>query len=123
MKNPFLENFRPFIPASVTNLLELSAVPLIVTINSGAPGKQGFMNGTEAQAFVAGQKAQPTAYLLDHQGVVGKRIDVFATALHAGFSVHDVVDLDLTYAPPLAPVYDPVSIAARVAAKKLAGRG
>jgi putative OPT family oligopeptide transporter len=30
MKNPFLENFRPYIPASVTNLRELSAVPLIV---------------------------------------------------------------------------------------------
>lgn len=30
MKNPFLENFRPYIPASVTNLRELSAFPLIV---------------------------------------------------------------------------------------------
>ena len=56
------------------------------------------------------------------QGVVGKRIDVFATALHAEFSVHDIADLDLTYAPPLAPVYDPILIAARVAEKQLAGR-
>ncbi len=56
------------------------------------------------------------------QGVVGKRIDVFATALHAGFSVHDVADLDLTYAPPLAPVYDPILIAARLAEKQLARR-
>lgn len=30
MKNPFLENFRPYIPASVTNLRELSAFPLVV---------------------------------------------------------------------------------------------
>ncbi len=30
MKNPFLENFKPYIPASVTNLRELSAFPLIV---------------------------------------------------------------------------------------------
>ena len=30
MKNPFLENFRPYIPASVTNLRELTPVPLIV---------------------------------------------------------------------------------------------
>lgn len=30
MKNPFLENFRPYIPASVTNLRELTAFPLIV---------------------------------------------------------------------------------------------
>ena len=30
MKNPFLENFRPYIPASVTSLRELSVFPLIV---------------------------------------------------------------------------------------------
>ena len=30
MKNPFLENFRPYIPASVTNLRELTPLPLIV---------------------------------------------------------------------------------------------
>jgi len=30
MKNPFLENFRPYIPDSVTNLRELSPTPIIV---------------------------------------------------------------------------------------------
>jgi putative OPT family oligopeptide transporter len=30
MKNPFLENFKPYIPASVTNLRELTVFPLIV---------------------------------------------------------------------------------------------
>lgn len=30
MKNPFLENFRPYIPASVTNLRELTIFPLFV---------------------------------------------------------------------------------------------
>lgn len=43
-----------------------------LTINSGAEGKQGHMNGAQAKAFVAAQKAQPTAYLLDPNGVVGK---------------------------------------------------
>ncbi|WP_231621933.1 redoxin domain-containing protein [Sphingomonas sp. Ag1] len=43
-----------------------------LTINSGAPGKQGHMNGQQAKAFLAAQKAQPTAYLLDPQGRVGK---------------------------------------------------
>ncbi len=43
-----------------------------LTINSGAPGKQGYMTGAEAQAFVKGAKATPTAYLLDPKGVVGK---------------------------------------------------
>lgn len=43
-----------------------------LTINSGAAGKQGHMSGPEAQQFVAGQKARPSAYLLDPQGLVGK---------------------------------------------------
>ncbi|WP_296218277.1 redoxin family protein [uncultured Sphingomonas sp.] len=43
-----------------------------LTINSGAPGKQGHMTGAEAKAFLAAQEAQPTAYLLDPQGRVGK---------------------------------------------------
>lgn len=43
-----------------------------LTINSGAPGKQGHMSGAEAQQFVAAQRAKPTAYLLDPQGLVGK---------------------------------------------------
>lgn len=43
-----------------------------LTINSSAAGKQGHMDGAAARAFVAGQRAQPTAYLLDHAGTVGK---------------------------------------------------
>jgi hypothetical protein len=43
-----------------------------LTINSGAPGKQGHMSGAEAKAFVAKAGARPTAYLLDPRGVVGK---------------------------------------------------
>jgi NADPH-dependent 2,4-dienoyl-CoA reductase/sulfur reductase-like enzyme len=42
-----------------------------------------------------------------------KRIDVLATALHAGFTVQEMIHLDLSYAPPYSPVWDPVLIAAR----------
>jgi NADPH-dependent 2,4-dienoyl-CoA reductase/sulfur reductase-like enzyme len=48
-----------------------------------------------------------------------KRIDILATALHAGFTVEEVADIDLSYAPPYSPLWDPVAIAARVAMKKL----
>ncbi len=47
----------------------------------------------------------------------GKRIDIVAAALHAGFTVEQVADLDLAYAPPFSPVWDPVAIAARETAK------
>ncbi len=43
-----------------------------LTINSGAPGKQGHMSGAEALALVAKEKAQSTNYLLDPKGIVGK---------------------------------------------------
>ena len=48
-----------------------------------------------------------------------KRIDTLATALHAGFTVEEMINLDLGYAPPFSPVWDPVVIAAREAAKLL----
>jgi NADPH-dependent 2,4-dienoyl-CoA reductase/sulfur reductase-like enzyme len=44
-----------------------------------------------------------------------KRIDVFATAIWNEMSVDEVLSLDLSYAPPFAPVWDPVLIAARKA--------
>jgi CoA-dependent NAD(P)H sulfur oxidoreductase len=47
-----------------------------------------------------------------------KRIDVFTAAIYSGMTVDQVFDLDLAYAPPFSPVYDPVLLAARVARKK-----
>ncbi len=44
-----------------------------------------------------------------------KRIDVLASCIWNGMTVDDVLNLDLSYAPPFAPVWDPVLIAARKA--------
>ncbi|GAA4845163.1 FAD-dependent oxidoreductase [Luteimicrobium xylanilyticum] len=41
---------------------------------------------------------------------VDKRIDVLATALRAHLTVHDLVDLDLAYAPPYGAAKDPVTM-------------
>ena len=49
----------------------------------------------------------------------GKRIDVVAAALHAGIRVDEFMSLDLAYAPPFSPVWDPLLIAARKAAEQL----
>ena len=46
---------------------------------------------------------------------VAKRIDVVAAALQAGFDVDDLTALDLSYAPPYAPVYEPLLLAAQAA--------
>ena len=46
----------------------------------------------------------------------GKRIDVLATALWNRMTVAEVAEMDLSYAPPFSPVWDPVLLAAGKAA-------
>jgi len=58
------------------------------------------------------------ASMVGEEGVA-KRIDTIATALHAGLTVHEVEYLDLSYAPPFGPTWDPVLTAAKVLAGKL----
>lgn len=48
-----------------------------------------------------------------------KKIDVIATALYAQMKIEDLQRLDLSYAPPFAPVWDPILIAANIARKNL----
>ncbi|MEU5912543.1 FAD-dependent oxidoreductase [Micromonospora sp. NPDC047527] len=67
---------------------------------------------------------RPSGRLLGAQ-IVGwseaaKRIDTLAVALWNGMTVDDMTALDLGYAPPYAPVWDPVLIAARKAVDALA---
>lgn len=50
---------------------------------------------------------------------VAKRVDVIAAALHAGATVEDLAGFDLSYAPPFAPVWDPLLLAARQAERAL----
>ena len=60
------------------------------------------------------------AQLVGREGAA-KRIDVVATALTAGMTVEEMTALDLSYAPPFSPVWDPVLVAARKAAEAVAG--
>lgn len=48
-----------------------------------------------------------------------KRIDIVAASLHGERTVQDLVDMDLSYAPPFSPVWDPVQIAARKLLKEI----
>ncbi len=55
------------------------------------------------------------AQIVGEEGAA-KRIDVVAVALTAGLTASEAIDLDLSYAPPFSPLWDPVVIAAREAA-------
>lgn len=50
------------------------------------------------------------AQIVGYDGV-DKRIDVLATAIHAGLRATQLKDLDLTYAPPYSSAKDPVNMA------------
>ncbi|MBK3646828.1 FAD-dependent oxidoreductase [Streptomyces sp. MBT33] len=51
-----------------------------------------------------------------------KRVDIAAVALTAGMTVEQMTALDLGYAPPFSPVWDPVLVAARKASKAVQQR-
>lgn len=53
------------------------------------------------------------------QDVVAKRLDVLATAIYKQMTVFELAELDLSYAPPYAPVWDPLLVAANLAVKKI----
>src|SRR5574344_423650 len=50
------------------------------------------------------------AQIIGYEGV-DKRIDVLATAIHAGLNATQLKDLDLAYAPPYSSAKDPVNMA------------
>lgn len=54
------------------------------------------------------------AQIVGREGAA-KRIDVLAAALWAELAVDEILGLDLSYAPPFSPLWDPVLIAARKA--------
>ncbi|MCB0192689.1 MAG: CoA-disulfide reductase [Anaerolineae bacterium] len=53
--------------------------------------------------------------MIGQEGI--KRIDVIAAALQQGWTTYDLGELDLAYAPPFSPVWDPILVAANVANK------
>jgi NADPH-dependent 2,4-dienoyl-CoA reductase/sulfur reductase-like enzyme len=53
------------------------------------------------------------------QDVVAKRLDVLATAIYKQMTVFELAELDLCYAPPFGPVWDPLLIAANKAIREV----
>jgi NADPH-dependent 2,4-dienoyl-CoA reductase/sulfur reductase-like enzyme len=63
-----------------------------------------------------------TTRLLGGQVVGGRgaglRIDTLAAAVTAELTMDELINLDLAYAPPFSPLWDPVATAARVAGRR-----
>lgn len=92
-----------------------------VSANSHA----GYFPGAEPMVlklvYEAGSGRVLGAQAVGGEGV-DKRLDVVATTLHHHGTVHDLAQLDLSYAPPFGSAKDPVHLAAFVAENDLAGQ-
>ena len=89
------------------------------------------VESTTRAGYYPGAKSMKTKIIADQRTgrllgaqIVGregaaKRIDALAVALWHQMTVADMTGLDLSYAPPFAPVWDPVLIAARKAADRV----
>ena len=93
-----------------------------LTVRVDSTTRAGYYPGAEP-VTVKLVVEQRTGRLLGAQ-IVGregsaKRIDTLAVALWNSMTVEEISALDLGYAPPFSPVWDPVLIAARKAADKV----
>ncbi|MFJ8669452.1 FAD-dependent oxidoreductase [Streptomyces sp. NPDC093600] len=97
-----------------------------VTVTVESTSRAGYYPGA-APMTVKMLAERRTGRLLGVQIVgregAGKRVDIAAVALTAGMTVERMTALDLGYAPPFSPVWDPVLVAARkaLAAVRAAG--
>jgi NADPH-dependent 2,4-dienoyl-CoA reductase/sulfur reductase-like enzyme len=93
--------------------------PEVVKIDSRSRAK--YLGGKPLRVTLVVDR--PSGRLLGGQLVgeegAARRVDVLATALAARMTVGDFVHLDLSYAPPFGPVYDPLLVAAWEALKKI----
>lgn len=95
-----------------------------VSVVAESSNRAGYLPGAATMA-VKLLAERGTGRLLGGQ-IVGrshaaKRIDTLAVALWNGMTVDEMTSLDLGYAPPYSPVWDPVLVAARKAVREVHG--
>ena len=79
-----------------------------LTVNSGAPGKEGYMNAAQAKATIKQVDGHETAYILDPEGTLGKLYGAKATPHMYVVDAHGI----LVYAGAIddTPTADPEDI-------------
>jgi NADPH-dependent 2,4-dienoyl-CoA reductase/sulfur reductase-like enzyme len=101
---------------------EVGFDPISETITAGS--RSGYYPGNEeTTVHLVGDRK--TGQVLGG-AIVGEdraaiRIDTLSTAIEANMTVAELERLDLAYAPPFSPVWDPVLVAAKVLRGKLEG--
>lgn len=127
--------FPGVLGSSVTKIFDLtiasSGLSLTQALAAGFNAhSSSIVKGDRASYYPGGGENQlalifdgSSGRLLGAQGIgsesVAGRINVLATAITAGMTVAQISALDLVYAPPVAPVYDPILIAGSQANKQV----
>jgi len=126
---------RPVLGTAITKLCDTEvAVTGLNATSAASAGFDAFSQITEStttagyyptasRVTVKLVAERGTGRLLGAQIIGGpgsaKRIDTCAVALTAGMDLDQLVDLDLAYAPPFSPLWDPIATAARETLKQL----
>ncbi|NWF79765.1 MAG: FAD-dependent oxidoreductase [Chloroflexi bacterium] len=90
----------------------------VQTVSATASSRAHYMPGHQPihvkLVYETGSRRLLGGQLVGREGVA-KRVDTIAAALHQGWTVDELAELDLSYAPPFAPVWDPILVAANLA--------
>jgi NADPH-dependent 2,4-dienoyl-CoA reductase/sulfur reductase-like enzyme len=90
----------------------------VATVSATANSRAHYMPGHQdihvKLVYEEGTRRLLGGQLVGREGVA-KRIDTIAAALHGGWTVDELAELDLAYAPPFSPVWDPILVAANLA--------
>lgn len=90
----------------------------VKTVSATAGSRAHYMPGHQPiqikLVYEAATRRLLGGQLIGREGV-SKRIDTIAAALHAGWRIEQLAELDLSYAPPFSPVWDPILVAANLA--------
>ena len=130
--------FPGVLPSQITKVFELYIASTGLNIQQAA--QAGFhaahtliRKGDRASYYPGSRESEiclvfdgTSGRILGAQGIGGEsiagRINVLATAITCNMPVQDIAQLDLVYAPPVAPVYDPILIAGECAVKELGSK-
>lgn len=129
------DTFKGVLGSSVTKVFDLyiavTGLSLQAAKDSGFAAASSIITKNDRASYYPGGGEnticmvleESTGRLLGAQAIgtstVAGRMNVFVAAITAGMTVEEINDLDFVYAPPVAPVYDPILIAASQAMKKV----
>lgn len=131
------ETFPGVLGSMVTKVFDLSiaatGLSLANALKEGYAAKECAITKNDRASYYPGAKPNQINLVVDTRSgrllgaqaigsmTVAGRINTLCACITAGMTVKQVSELDLVYAPPFAPVYDPILIAASQAEKLVEG--